>query len=100
MPYRYHCYCSFETATTAANLAALGPAFAHLGVLPRAFLPPAWNPPCRSSASKLSTTGRANASVLPLPVFALPIKSTPSSAGCNAMSWIGNSALIPRFLSA
>lgn len=65
---------------------------AHLGVCPgvlRVFL--SW-----SSASRLSTTGSAKASVLPLPVLARAVRSVPSMAGRNTRFWMGNRDSMPR----
>eukprot|EP00955_Chlamydomonas_euryale_P087086 364268-Chlamydomonas_euryale.AAC.8 len=46
-----------------------------------------------------STTGSANASVLPEPVLARPMRSRPSLMGSYTAFWMGKSAWMPRFLS-
>jgi len=50
--------------------------------------------------SSSSMTGSENASVLPEPVRARPMRSLPSRAGSNTCFWMGKSAVMPRASSA
>lgn len=52
------------------------------------------------TSKRLSTTGRAKAKVLPLPVLARPIRSRPSEAGLKTAFWMANNAWMPRFSRA
>src|SRR3954447_7901239 len=58
----------------------------------------AWTSAC--SGSMYSSIGRPNAAVLPVPVWAWPITSLPSSSAGIVSSWIGVGRSYPRWESA
>src|SRR3712207_1672290 len=58
----------------------------------------AWT--CRSSGSMAASSGRPNAAVLPVPVWATPVMSRPDSRAGIASAWIGDGTVKPRSATA